>query len=44
VHPQDVATVGASNCFITPTSATFVKRGVRAGILPDILAALMTAR
>ncbi|KIZ06809.1 hypothetical protein MNEG_1145 [Monoraphidium neglectum] len=44
VHPEDLAAVGRENCTVTPTGAAFVKPALRSGILPDILAALMTAR
>jgi hypothetical protein len=45
-HPnaEDLAAVGRENCTVTPTGAAFVKPALRSGILPDILAALMTAR
>ena len=42
--PDDIATVGRDNIPRTPTGAAFVKPSVLGGVLPDILAALMTAR
>ncbi|GFR40573.1 hypothetical protein Agub_g1152, partial [Astrephomene gubernaculifera] len=44
VHPDDVTLVGRERCGFTPTGHAFVRQEVRQGILPTILAALMTAR
>lgn len=44
IHPDDVAALGAVDVTRTPTGAAFVPPGVREGILPNILAALITAR
>jgi DNA polymerase delta subunit 1 len=44
VHPDDVSKVGAAHCTTTPTGAVFLQPSVRAGILPHILQALMSAR
>jgi DNA polymerase delta subunit 1 len=42
--PDDVAFVAPEQVTLTPTGAAFLKPGVRQGVLPQILAALMTAR
>ena len=44
VHPEDLDAIGRGSCTVTPANAAFVKPEVRAGVLPGILAALMTAR
>lgn len=41
---DDVAAIGRDQLTITPTGAAFLKPGTRAGILPAILGALMSAR
>lgn len=44
VHPEDAAALDPEQLTTTPTGAKFVKPGVRSGILPSILAALISAR
>lgn len=44
VHPDDVSAIGRDQLTISPTGAAFLKPGTRAGILPAILGALMSAR
>jgi hypothetical protein len=42
--PDDVASMDASQLTVTPTGSSFIKPSTRAGVLPAILAALMSAR
>ena len=44
LHPDDAAALPPDQVTTTPTGAAFVKPGVRRGVLPSILAALITAR
>ena len=44
LHPEDVAAVPRNSTITTPSRASFVNPSVRRGILPDILAALISAR
>ncbi|KAK9805765.1 hypothetical protein WJX73_007272 [Symbiochloris irregularis] len=44
LHPDDVKDVDEDSIITSPTGAKFVKSGLRSGVLPSILAALMSAR
>jgi hypothetical protein len=44
LHASDVIKLDPADVFVSPSGAAFVRPGIRRGILPEILAALMSAR